>query len=236
MDDGHAGFEHAWSFASSIEGWLTRGQARVLFEAALSLPDGVRVVEIGSHQGRSTVVLASALPVGGRLIAVDPFDPSWRYGALETRERLLDHLEAAGVASRVEIVASTSRAARAAYDGNAGLVYIDGKHDYWTVRDDLRWADRLPDGGVVLVHDAFSSFGVTLALFRTLTVSRRLTYTGRTGSLARLVVRRPGLADRVLPLREVPWWFRNLLVKVLLRLGLRRVARLLGHVDAADPY
>jgi len=236
VDDGHAGFEDAWSFASSIEGWLTRGQARVLFEAARALRDGDTVVEIGSHQGRSTVVLASALPVAGRLIAVDPFDPAWRYGAPGTRDRLLHHLEAAGVASRVEIVVNTSSAVRAAYDGEVGLLYVDGKHDYWTVRDDLRWADRLPDGGVVLVHDAFSSLGVTLALFRTLPVSRRLSYVGRTGSLARIVVRRPGLADRVLPLREVPWWSRNLVMKVLLRLGLRPVARMLGHADAADPY
>lgn len=234
--DTDAGFDDSWSFASSIEGWLTRGQARVLFDAARSLPEGGTVVEIGSHQGRSTVVLASGLPVGGHLIAVDPFDPEWRYGAPGTRDRLIHHLEAAGVASSVEIVADTSRAARAAYDGDVGLLYVDGKHDYWTVRDDLRWAHLLPDGGVVLVHDAFSSVGVTLALFGTLTVSRRLTYTGRTGSLARLVVHRPSLADRVHPLREVPWWSRNLLVKLLLRLGLRSVAGRLGHADAADPY
>ena len=66
------------------------------------------------------------------------------------------------------------------------LLYVDGKHDYWTVRDDLRWADRVPTGGTVLVHDAFSSFGVTLGLLRTLATSSDLAYVGRTGSLARL--------------------------------------------------
>ena len=66
--------------------------------------------------------------------------------------------------------------------------------------------------------------------------SGRLAYAGRTGSLARLEVRRPTAAERARPLREVPWWVRNLVVKALLRLRMRAVARLLGHTGAADPY
>lgn len=236
MDDGRPRFEDAWGRADAIEGWLTRDQAAVLFEAARALTPGRTVVEIGSHQGRSTVVLAAGLPTGARLLAVDPFDPGWRYGGPATRDRLLAHLEAGRVADRVEVVAATSRSARTAYDGPVDLIYIDGKHDYWTVRDDLRWADRVPDGGVVLVHDAFSSLGVTTALLRTLSLARRLSYTGRTGSLARLEARRPDLGDRLRPLREVPWWVRNLVVKVLLRLRLRGAARLLGHDLEADPF
>jgi hypothetical protein len=236
VDDSRLRFEDAWSLASATEGWLTRDQALVLFDAAGSLPVGSTVVEIGSHQGRSTVVLASALPSGGRLVAVDPFDPTWRYGGPSTRHRLLAHLGAAGLRDRVEIVPTTSRRARASYAGPVDLLYVDGRHDYWTVRDDLRWADRVPDGGVLLVHDAFSSLGVTLALLRTLPASGRLAYTGRTGSLARLEVRRPTTTERARPLREVPWWVRNLVVKVLLRLRMRAVAHLLGHAGAADPY
>ncbi|HEX4685437.1 MAG TPA: class I SAM-dependent methyltransferase [Nocardioides sp.] len=234
--DFDAAFDAAWALASGIEGWLTRDQASVLFGAARSLPPASTVVEIGSHQGRSTVVLAAGLPPGSRLVAVDPFDPGWRYGAPSTRDRLLAHLDAAGVADRVEVVATTSRVARATHDGPVGLLYVDGKHDYRTVRDDLRWAGRVPDGGVVLVHDAFSSLGVTLALLRTLPLTRRLAYAGRTGTLARLDVRRPTRADRLRPARDLPWWGRNLAVKVLLRLHLRGVARVLGHQGAADPY
>jgi predicted O-methyltransferase YrrM len=230
------GFADAWALADPIEGWLTRDQGAVLFEAARSLAPGSTVVEIGSHQGRSTVVLAAALPTGGRLVAVDPFAPDWRYGGPDTRSRLEAHLAAAGVGDRVEVVATTSRAARSAYRGAVDLLYVDGTHDYWTVRDDLCWADRVPDGGVVLVHDAFSSLGVTVALLRTLPVARRMAYAGRTGSLARLELRHPTPADRVRPARELPWWVRNLAVKVLLRAGLHTAARLLGHDLAADPF
>jgi predicted O-methyltransferase YrrM len=236
VDESSPSFADTWARADAIEGWLTRDQAAVLFEAARSLPPGSTVVEIGSHQGRSTVVLASGLATGGRVMAVDPFDADWRYGAPDTHTRLLEHLTAAGVVGKVDVVAATSRAARASYEGVAGLVYIDGRHDYRTVRDDLTWAARVPDGGVVLVHDAFSSIGVTLALLRTLPVARRLAYTGRTGSLARFEARRPRGGERWRALRELPWWGRNVVVKVLLRLRLRRVARLLGHELAADPF
>ena len=93
------------------EVWLL-GTGGVLFAAAAALAPGSTVVEIGSHQGRSTVVLASALSVGSRLVAIDPFDATWRYGAPDTRRLLADHLEVAQVAGRVEVRAETSRVER----------------------------------------------------------------------------------------------------------------------------
>jgi predicted O-methyltransferase YrrM len=236
VEETRPGFAAAWAGADRIEGWLTRAQATVLYDEAAALRPGATVVEIGSHRGRSTVVLASALPTGGALVAVDPFDPGWRYGGPDTRRLLDAHLDSAGVADRVSVRAETSRAVRASYDGSVELLYIDGKHDYWSVRDDLRWATLVDAGGAVLVHDAFSSLGVTAALLRTLMVSSDLAYAGREGSLARLRKERPTLGQRLRVLAELPWWGRNLAVKVALRVHLGRVARALGHDLPEDPY
>jgi predicted O-methyltransferase YrrM len=236
VDETRPEFGSVWDGAERIAGWLSRDQATVLYDAAAALPSGSTAVEIGSHQGRSTVVLAAGLTSGSRLVAVDPFDTTWRYGGPDTRRLLEEHLATAGVTERVEVRAETSRAARAAYDGPVDLLYVDGKHDYWTVRDDLRWADRVPAGGTVLVHDAFSSFGVTVGLLRTLATSSDLAYVGRTGSLARLHRARPDVATRLRVLGELPWWVRNLVVKVLLRLRLRPAAHALGHRGPADPF
>lgn len=228
------GFGDAFALVEDVPGWLTEAQARVLYDAAaLAGPHG-RIVEIGSHHGRSTVVLARGS--GGVVTAVDPFPDDWRYGAADTEQRFRSTVARAGVADRVDLRVATSRSVRAAWSDPLDLVYVDGKHDYWTVRDDLRWADHVRDGGVLLVHDAFSSLGVTLALLRELLPSRRLRYAGRTGSLARIEVARPGATHRLRVLTSLPWFARNLVVKVLLRLRLRPVARLLGHLDAADPY
>ncbi len=236
MEETPPGFAAAWSAADPIEGWLTRAQAVVLYDEAAALRPGSTVVEIGSHQGRSTVVLASALSSGSTVVAVDPFDPGWRYGGPDTRRLLAEHLESAGITDRVSILAETSRAARTSYLGRVGLLYIDGKHDYWTVRDDLRWSALVDSGGPVLVHDAFSSLGVTAALLRTLLTSRDLAYHGREGSLARLRKERPTVSQRVQVLGELPWWGRNLLVKAALRLRLGRVARAFGHDLPEDPF
>jgi hypothetical protein len=86
------------------------------------------------------------------------------------------------------------------------------------------------------VHDSFSSIGVTLALLAFVLPSRRLAYRGRVGSLATFEQTRPSWRDRSALLAELPWWLRNVGVKVLLRLRLRPLTRMLGHVDDADPY
>ncbi len=229
------GFREAFALASDVPGWLTEDQARVLYDAASAVPPGGRIVEIGSHHGRSTILLAS----GAREVtvtAVDPFPGDWRYGGPDTEARFRSNTARAGVTGAIDLRVSASADARACWDGPADLVYIDGKHDYWTVRDDLRWTSVVPAGGTVLVHDAFSSLGVTLALLRDVLPSTRLRYAGRTGSLARLEVVAPRPADRARMLGELPWWLRNLVVKVLLRLRLRPLARVLGHHDTADPY
>lgn len=229
------GFREAFALAADVPGWLTEAQARVLYDAAAAVPPGGRVVEIGSHHGRSTIVLASAVR-DARVTAVDPFPGDWRYGGPDTEARFRSHTTRAGVADRIDLRVATSADVRRDWEGPVDLLYVDGKHDYWTVRDDLRWASAVPDGGTVLVHDAFSSLGVTLALLRDALPSRRLGYAGRTGSLARFRIGSPRPADRLRLLAELPWWLRNLVVKVLLRLRLRPLARLLGHADTADPY
>jgi hypothetical protein len=47
---------------------------------------------------------------------------------------------------------------------------------------------------------------------------------------------RPSLRDRGRILAQLPWWVRNVGLKVLLRLRLRPVARVLGHDSPYDPY
>lgn len=225
-------FEDAWRLADRVDGWLTEDQARTLYDTARAAAPG-RVVEVGSHLGRSTIVLAAS---GAAVTAVDPFPDDWRYGRPDTEQRLRAHLADAGLADRVDVRVTTSRSAREEWSGELRMVYVDGKHDVWSCLDDLRWSAFLRPGDLVLVHDAFSSLGVTLAVLRDALTTDRHRYTGRTGSLARFEVGRPTVADRLRVGRELPWFARNLVVKVLLRLRARTLARLLGHTGTADPY
>jgi Methyltransferase domain len=229
------GFEAVFGQIERIGGWLTRDQALALWTEARRVPAGGLIVEIGSHQGRSTVVLAAAAPQA-RVIAIDPFVGGAMFGGLATRDRFVANLARAGLSERVELWQARSTELRPSWSEPIDFLYIDGKHDYWTLSDDLRWSEFLPEGARVSIHDAYSSIGVTLGLLRHVLPSRRLRYLDRTGSLARFEIGPVSRADRLRILAELPWWLRNVGIKVLLRLRLYPLARLVGHHDTADPY
>jgi hypothetical protein len=232
-----AGFDGAWAVASGIRGWLTRAQARLLWDRVHALGEGASIVEIGSHQGRSTVVLArAAQEVGARVTAIDPFVDGRLFGGARTRDLFEANTAAAGVTGTVTLLAEYSTRARPGWSDRIDLLYIDGKHDYWTFSDDLRWSAFLAPGGEILVHDSFSSIGVTSGILARVLPSRRYTYLDRVGSLARIALRPPTMRDRMRVLVQLPWFARNVVVKILLRLRLGRVARVLRHNGPYDPY
>ncbi len=233
-----SGFESAWQIAGEIPGWLTRAQASDLWHAARRLPAGATVVEIGSHQGRSTVVLehATAARGGGTVVAIDAFCEGPMLGGAATKGKFEANVAGAGLSGNVELQVNYSTKLRPQWTRPVGMLYIDGKHDYWTFTDDLRWSAWLPEGADIFVHDCFSSIGVTSGVLLKILPSRRYAFCDRTGSLARFQLRRPTAADRWRLLGQLPWFARNVIIKVLLRLRLRPVAALLGHRGRYDPY
>ncbi|UQX87136.1 class I SAM-dependent methyltransferase [Jatrophihabitans telluris] len=222
-------FTATMAVAESIGGWLTAAQARVLWDEAATLPARSRIVEIGSHQGRSTVVLARAAPES-TLVAIDPFIAGALFGGAATKDKFAANIDRAGVAGRIELREAKSTDLRPTWTEPIDLLYIDGKHDYWTLSDDLRWAEFVRPGGIVLIHDAFSSIGVTLGLLRHVLFGSRLRYLDRQTSLARFAVEPPQLRDRARLMGQLPWWVRNVVIKV----GLR-AARPFGNTTP-DPY
>ncbi len=235
-------FADALAAVRGVEGWMTDAQLRRLWDAARELPAAATVVEIGSYRGRSAIVLASAAPAEARVVAIDPHaggdrGPGEIHGSAADGERdnaaFRANLAAAGVLERIEHVRLPSARAHARVDGEIDLLHVDGAHRYAPARDDLAgWGARVRPGGRMLIHDAFSSIGVTGAQLRLLVLSDRFRYLGREGSLAAYRRERLQGGERARnalhQLAELPWLARNLLVKLLLSLRLRRAARLLG--------
>lgn len=231
-------FDEVWEVADRIPGWMTKAQAEMLDEHARALPDGSSVLEIGSHQGRSTVVLGRVMRAkGGRVFAVDPFIDGKLFGGRKTRDSFEANIASAGVEDTVELVCDYSTKIRKSWDRPFQMLYIDGKHDYWTYTDDLKWRVHLPEGAPVLVHDCFSSFGVTIGTLVKVLPAKNLRYVRRAGSMALFRVERPSRADRLRILAQLPWFVRAQTIKGLLRLRLRPVARaVFGHDSPYDVY
>jgi predicted O-methyltransferase YrrM len=230
-------FDRAWVSVAGIPGWLTEGQAKMLWDAVSRLGSGATVVEIGSHQGRSTVILGhAARRVGARVVAIDAFVDGRLFGGASTRDRFDANIKAAGLDDVVELVVGYSTKLRKTWQRGFDLLYVDGKHDYWTYVDDLRWSAHLPPGGEILVHDCYSSIGVTAGTLHKVLLGSRYTYLERSRSLARFILRRPGMADRWRVVGQLPWFLGNVFLKVLLRLRLRRVAGWFGHHGPYDPF
>jgi len=219
-----------------VEGWLSDDQARRLHAAAAALEPPARIVEIGSFRGRSTIVLATAARDGVEVVAIDPHAGTDR-GPQEIatdaatgqsdHERFLANLERAGVRERVRHVRAFSREALASVDGEIDLLYVDGAHRYRPARADIvGWGARVRPGGRMLIHDAFSSIGVTLAILRVLVAGRDFAYAGRSRSLAEYRRTRPRggarLRSALGQLAQLPWFARNVLLKVAIVLRLRR--------------
>jgi hypothetical protein len=235
----------------AVEGWMTAGQGATLVEAARRCPADGTIVEIGSFRGRSTIVLARAAPPSATLIAIDPHAGNDR-GPQELEgfvdEAADDHavfnanLEAAGVSGRVRHLRMYSDAALHEVDGVVDVLYIDGAHRYGPARADIRaWGARVADDGTMLIHDSFSSIGVTAAILRELALGARFRYVGRSRSMT--IYRadlgrgwRPRLGNAARQLAQLPWFVKNVSLKVLLSLGLGSLLARLGRPVPDWPY
>jgi predicted O-methyltransferase YrrM len=244
-------FVSAWQAVDTVDGWLTEAQARRYFDAVSSITPSGQVVEIGSYHGRSVIVAALACATSEiEVVAIDPhagndrgpreWDGTESDGNSDHR-KFLDNLAMAQVDHLVRHVREFSDDALDDVPGAIDVLYIDGAHRFAPAASDIKhWGERVADGGTLLMHDAYSSVGVTLALARRMWFNGNWSYVGRSGSMVqyrkqRLTwVQRPAnIARQLLPLG---WFTRNLVVKTAIVLKQPWLARLLGHDGATWPY
>jgi Methyltransferase domain len=224
-----ATFAEAWTMASTVDGWLTEAQGRALFEAGRRLLPGTTAVEIGSHRGKSAVLIASGLPEGSRLVAVDPFDnPRWG-GGPESLAAFEANIARAGLTDRIDLFRGISIEASSTWtSGPVGFCWVDGAHDEAsTLADFDGWLPHMAPGGELYVHDAFSAIGTTKAVLRRFFWSTQVRYTGCERTLVKFTVGPTTFTERVVSaaglLRRLPFFARMLAIKLARRRGKKRL-------------
>ena len=162
-----------WQAFVETPGFMPPDEARALYAAALTGAAVGDLVEIGTYQGKSAILLAGAARAGGRmLLTVDhhrgseEHQPGWEYhdpelvdpvvGRIDTLPLARRALALAGVEDSVVLLVGRSADVARLWSGVAGFVFIDGGHTDEAARTDYEgWAPKLVAGGVLAIHDVF---------------------------------------------------------------------------------
>jgi hypothetical protein len=143
-----------------IDGWLTPKEAALLARVVATVRKPV--VEVGSYKGRSTVMMAGWVD-GVRIYAIDPhegivgeagkeerYEPTW--------DAFLANVQNAG-ASDI-IVPIRKKSVEVEWNQEIGLLFVDGLHDYESVRRDFEHFEKWVSEWVAF-HDYAAARGVT---------------------------------------------------------------------------
>jgi predicted O-methyltransferase YrrM len=186
--------------ARGIDGWLFEAETGLLYNLARQAdPKGV-IVEIGSWKGKSTVCMGkgSEAGTGVKIYAIDPHTGSEEHRVdgrkVWTFDEFKANIQKTGVADRVVPVVKPSVEAAQNFDQPVSLIFIDGAHDYDSVKADFEaWFPKVIEGGVVAFHDCSWCVGprryVREALFRNPRISgasfvRSIAYGRKTSRLS----------------------------------------------------
>lgn len=233
-----------------VEGWMTPGQAQMLWQQSQAVPAGGCIVEIGSFRGRSMIVLASAAADGVDLVAIDPHagndrGPQEFEGYAEAASTDVEVFQAnlakAGVADRVRHVRKFSADATNDVAEPIDLLYIDGAHRFRPALDDITtWSAKIGPDGHLLIHDCFSAIGVTGALMARLLFSGEFRYLGRSESMTHYrrepLTPSERIGNAARQAAQLPWFVRNVIIKMLILAKLGSVTRLFGHDPTTWPH
>jgi predicted O-methyltransferase YrrM len=153
----------------AIEGWFDFDDIYELALRRSSHCKPARFVEIGAYKGRSSCYLAERIAETGKAVhfdVVDTFAGDPDVGERDLWPEFSANLARAGVLSRVEVHRCTSLAAAPRFaDGSLDFVFLDARHTFEEVRQDLAsWWPKLRPGGLFAGHDYAHWPGVRAAV------------------------------------------------------------------------
>jgi len=155
-------------WAASVPGWMHPAELLWLAEQAAKLPNGGSWLDVGIWSGRSFAAVALAATAGAAVAGVD----NWLSmvedrgnagrGMLDPEVALHEWLKTQCAIKEIRpwlqagfIRSSSVEEAAHTEDGGLDVVFIDGKHDFESVKEDVAaWLPKLKKNGMICGHDA----------------------------------------------------------------------------------
>jgi glycosyltransferase involved in cell wall biosynthesis len=179
----------------NIIGWLDETEADLLLSATLKacieLPKPHSIVEVGSFQGKSTVLFGSVIKAyfpDAKVYAIDPHE-----GIVGDTDRVVEALEPTlnaftrnikeqGLTDQVKLIKDYSF--NVVWDKPISLLFIDGMHDYMNVARDFNHFDKwVSRGAYVAFHDYADYFPGVMGFVNELLATGSYMETGRAKSM-----------------------------------------------------
>lgn len=154
-------FDQIISKVRKVEGWLSDGEAHLLFTLARGGFGAGEIVEIGSYKGKSTICLAAGSKSLKRekVTAIDPHKgiiPNEIDDGKPTYKEFVRNLDKVSLKDWVRPIVKTSEEAAVNWKKPIRLLFIDGLHDYQHAYQDYSlWEPYVARGGVIVFHDAY---------------------------------------------------------------------------------
>ena len=159
--------------ALAVDGWMSVSELAFLYAIASKMPEGARVVEVGSWKGRSTVAICEALTSckDVTMRAIDTWQGDPHILELENARDLQEDgvykTFCANTAAYGFLKAERMTSLEAAphfENGSLDWVFIDAFHEYESVSADIQaWYPKLKPGGLISGHD-YGYLGINRAL------------------------------------------------------------------------
>lgn len=153
---------------AGIEGFLHDLEGYILMQLAAKGGGVGAIVEIGSFMGRSTAFLAAGSKLCGRekVVAVDHFLGSAEHQAGQhfanptliqtgtTFHRFQENMRRFNLDDYVTPIRASSTEAASQWQGPIRLLFIDGDHEYESIRHDFEaWSRFVVPHGLIALHD-----------------------------------------------------------------------------------
>ncbi|MDD2898959.1 MAG: class I SAM-dependent methyltransferase [Desulfuromonadaceae bacterium] len=154
---------------NGIEGLMLEKEALALFRMCKRLPNKARILEIGSYQGGSTLAMGHAIAgTEVELYCLDPWSnyldqgdfADFEYSKISDDFRIINNFikNTAFIGDNLRMLRGKTNAFAELLAGkDFDFIFIDGAHDYDSIRFDIKVAfSALRPGGFVCGHDYHS--------------------------------------------------------------------------------